>query len=179
MDYSKNMRGSGWNDGCDDGCDGGWNYGCAQQCGMERWPEKKASKLVKTNVSNYEMGQDERIIAQLIQAYLSRMPEVAALELMQEIFKPTAVEVSPQDGTTDILKATVEGRQLAILIDHAVEEYRGIVVAGQAMTKNEEIKKMLGVILDGVKEINGTAAVQKVSFEFYRFLEDIYKALKY
>lgn len=171
MEYSKNMRGSGWNDGCGDGC--------IRQGGMERRPEEKASKLVKTNVSNYEMGQDERITAQLIQAYLSRMPEAAALELMKEIFKPTAVEVSPQDGTTAILKATVEGKRLAALIDHAVEEYRDIVVTGLNSTKKAEIKEMLEVILDGVEEINGTAAVQKLSFEFYRFLEDIYKVLKY
>lgn len=179
MEYSKNMRGSGWNDGSGDGWNKDWNSDCAQQCGMKRRPEEKASKLVKTNVSNYEMGQNERIIARLIQAYLSRMPEAAALELMKEIFKPTAVEIPSQGGTPAILKATVEGRQLATLIDHAVEDYRDIVVAGQAMTENEEIKKMLEVILDGVKEIDGTAAVQKLSFEFYRFLEDIYKILKY
>lgn len=179
MEYGKNMNGSGWNNDCSNGWNNDCGDGCAQQGGRERRPEEQVSKLAKANVSNYEMDQDEQFIAQLIQAYLSGMTEEDALDLMQGLFKPTAVEIPPQGGTPDILKATVEGRQLAALIDHAVEDFRGAIEIDLFRTRKEKIKKMLGVVLDDLKKIDGTAAVQKLSFEFYRFLEDIYKALKY
>lgn len=133
--------------------------------------------LRAVRVTDYHFNTLELVTAKLVHVYLGSLSAEAALMLLDNVLPDAALNgTMGQSGNI-----TVEGEQLAALIDIAAGEMKGVLedllLTGEKIIGGftaEDIETVLQVI----ESINGKLAVQDVSAEFLGFIMECYRVLE-
>lgn len=128
------------------------------------------SALEKIEVADYGLKPQEQIVAGVLKYYLL-MNSKEGRRALCGIVEPRVFKVDFEDGGkgTTLLKADIDGKKLAELIDTAVG-FSSSCLKGQGVGINLPIV---------AGRIGGKHIVETVSAEFLEFLTDCYKAVWY
>lgn len=130
--------------------------------------------LIAVRVAEYHFNTLELVTAKLVHVYLGSLSAEGALMLLDKILPDT---VGTSGRTGDV---TVEGEQLAALIDIAAGEMKGIL-EDLLLTGEKNIGRFtaedIETVLQVLESINGKLAVQDVSAEFMGFISECRKVL--
>lgn len=131
--------------------------------------------LRAVRVTDYHFNTLDLVTAKLVHVYLGSLSVEAALMLLDNVLPDTA---STTEQTGNI---TVEGEQLAALIDIAAGEIKGIL-EDLLLTEEKNIGRFtaenIETVLQVLESINGKLAVQDVSAEFLGFISECYRVLR-
>lgn len=129
-------------------------------------------------VSIDELPFDDRIIAVMLRAYLSRRSD--ALEIFTPIIREgIAVKFPTPPSITELaaipLDTVLDGEKLAELIDKAVE----YIKAEEVSSPDPEINHIFSAAKDVLDAIDGTEIVKDMSVNFAEYITKCYYALKF
>ncbi len=135
-------------------------------------------KLPLYAVSIDELSLDDRIIAIMLRAYLSRRTD--ALELLSPIIREGVVIKFPTPPTVQELAAipldtVLDGEKLAELINEAAETIK----QEEAYSPDPEINNILSATKDVLDSIDGEETVRDMSVNFAEYITKCYYALKF
>lgn len=125
-----------------------------------------------------ELSLDDRIIAIMLRAYLSRRTD--ALELLSPIIREGVVIKFPTPPTVQELAAipldtVLDGEKLAELINEAAETIK----QEEAYSPDPEINNILSATKDVLDSIDGEETVRDMSVNFAEYITKCYYALKF
>lgn len=135
-------------------------------------------KLPLYAVSIDELSLDDRIIAIMLRAYLSRRTD--ALELLTPIIREGVVIKFPTPPTVQELAAipldtVLDGKKLADLINEAAE----IIKQAEAYSPDPEINNIFSATKDVLDSIDSEETVRDMSVNFAEYITKCYYALKF
>lgn len=135
-------------------------------------------KLPLYTVSIDELPLDDRIIAIMLRAYLSRRTD--ALELLTPIIREGVVIKFPTPPTVQELAAipldtVLDGKKLAELINEAAETIK----QEQVYSPDPEIDNIFSATKDALDHIDGAETARDMSVNFAEFITKCYYALKF
>ena len=135
-------------------------------------------KLPLYTVSIDELPLDDRIVAIMLRAYLSRRAD--ALELLTPIIREGVVIKFPTPPSVTELAAipldtVLDGEKLAELIDTAADA----VKQEQVYSPDPEIDNIFSVTKDALDHIDGAEIVRDMSMNFAEYITKCYYALKF
>ena len=98
----------------------------------------KAMKLNARRMDGY-LESEEAVAAAAVKAYLIDFTWQEAREQLRSVMKNTVLKIPPLHAKPELLKATIKGEKLAVLIDTAVrektadmKEQRNVIEEGEA-----------------------------------------------
>lgn len=135
-------------------------------------------KLPLYTVSIDELPFDDRIIAIMLRAYLSRRTD--ALERLSPIIQEGVVIKFPTPPSVTELAAipldtVLDGKKLAELIDEAAETIK----QEEVYSPDPEIDNIFSATKDVLDSIDGEEAVRDMSVNFAEYITKCYYALKF
>ena len=135
-------------------------------------------KLSLYSVSIDELPLDDRIVAIMLRAYLSRRTD--ALELLTPIIREGVVIKFPTPPSVTELAAipldtVLDGEKLAELIDTAAEA----VKQEQVYSPDPEIDNIFSATKNALDYIDGSEVVADMSVNFAEYITKCYYALKF
>ena len=135
-------------------------------------------KLPLYTVSIDELPLDDRIVAIMLRAYLSRRAD--ALELLTPIIREGVVIKFPTPPSVTELAAipldtVLDGEKLAELIDTAAEA----VKQEQVYSPDLEIDNIFSATKNALDYIDGSEVVADMSVNFAEYITKCYYALKF
>lgn len=135
-------------------------------------------KLSLYSVSIDELPLDDRIVAIMLRAYLSRRTD--ALELLTPIIREGVVIKFPTPPSVTELAAipldtVLDGEKLAVLIDTAAEA----VKQEEVYSPDPEIDNIFSATKDALDCIDGAEIVADMSVNFAEYITKCYYALKF
>lgn len=129
-------------------------------------------------VSIDEMPFDERIIAVMLRAYLSRQAEPLGL-LTPIIRKGVAIKFPTPPSATELaaipLDTVLDGEKLTKLIDEATEYIKSEKIS----SPDPEIDNILSATADALDAIEGAETVNRMTVHLAEYITKCYYALKF
>ena len=135
-------------------------------------------KLPLYTVSIDELPLDDRIVAIVLRAYLSKQSN--ALERLSSIIREGVVIKFPTPPTVQELAAipldtVLDGKKLAELIDEAAEKIK----QEEVYSPDPEIDNIFSATNDALDSIDGAEIVADMSVNFAEYITKCYYALKF
>lgn len=135
-------------------------------------------KLPLYTVSIDELPLDDRIVAIMLRAYLSRRSD--ALERLSPIIREGVVIKFPtpptvQEHVAIPLDTVLDGKKLAELINEAAETIK----QEQVYSPDPEIDNIFSATKDVLDSIDGEETVRDMSVNFAEYITKCYYALKF
>ena len=135
-------------------------------------------KLPLYTVSIDELPLDDRIVAIVLRAYLSKQSN--ALERLSSIIREGVVIKFPTPPTVQELAAipldtVLDGKKLAELIDEAAEKIK----QEQVYSTDPEIDNIFSAAKDVLDSIDGAEVVRDMSVNLAEYITKCYYALKF
>ncbi len=139
---------------------------------------KRKPKLPLYTVSIDELPFNDRFIAIMLRAYLSRRTD--ALERLSPIIREGVVIKFPTPPSATELAAipldtVLDGKKLAELIDEAA----GAIKQEQVYSPDPEIGNIFSATKDALDSIDGAEVVRDMSVNFAEYITKCYYVLKF
>lgn len=140
--------------------------------------EKTVEKLRGVDVEKYHLGSEETVVAVAVKAYLIDFTWQEAQEQLRSVMKNTVIKIPPLHAKPELLKATIKGEKLAVLIDTAVREKTADMKEQRNVIEEGEAYDLWTIAIKALESLSGADIVENVPPEFLCFITDCYKELR-
>ena len=140
--------------------------------------ERAVEKLRGVDVEEYHLESEEAVAAAAVKAYLIDFTWQEAREQLRSVMKNTVLKIPPLHAKPELLKATIKGEKLAVLIDTAVREKTADMKEQRNVIEEGEAYDLWTIAIKALESLSGADIVENVPPEFLCFITDCYKELR-